>query len=394
MSLTLPRRSSARAALVLLAASALALTACSSPASDPASTSAATDAELPPGAVELVDAAYAGTSTALPEAAPPVSDGHDVWVISAFQQVSGLAQIASEVQAAADEIGWDSNVCDGQNNANGAWATCIRQAVAAGADALVLAGVDCAPVRQALIEAREAGVAVAGVSSFDCSDPTQGGSEPLFDTGVQYGDQFTDTADFFTRVGQLRAAYIATQTGGEARILHVEFAGVSIGEYISDGFTEEIANCPGCEIVGTVTITPADLPQLRQMFETGLLEAGDVDAISVDLDFMLTLGVQPALVSAGLEDTLVLGGECVIETLDYMRAGGGVNACIGFSNGRASWSAVDQLNRFFSGTEPVKDGIGWQILDASNQDAWPAEGDPYDDSVDYRTGYAELWTQG
>ncbi len=92
-----------------------------------------------------------------------------------------------------------------------------------------------------------------------------------------------------------------------------------------------------------MTITPSDIPQLRQKFETGLLEAGDVDAISVDLDFMLTLGIQRRSCRPALGDTLVLGGECVIETLDYMRAGGGVNACIGFSNGRASWSVIDQL---------------------------------------------------
>ena len=390
MHTTTQRRSLARVALTLFAASALALAGCSATPETEETTSAAAS-ELPPGAVELVAEAYEGTSTGIPESSPAVSPGHDVWVISAFQQVSGLAQIAADVQEAADEIGWESNVCDGQNNANGGWATCIRQAVAAGADALVLAGVDCAPVRQALIEAREAGVAVAGVSAFDCSDPTQGGSEPLFDTGVQYGDQFDGTADFFTQVGGLRADYIATQTGGEAKILHVEFAGVSIGEYISDGFTEEIAKCPGCEIVGTVTITPADIPQLRQMFETGLLEAGDVDVISIDLDFMLTLGIQPALVSAGLDDTLILGGECVIETLDYMRAGGGVNSCIGFSNGRASWSVVDQLNRHFAGEDAVKDGIGWQLLDDSNEDIWPVEGDPYDGTLDYRTGYADLW---
>lgn len=389
MHTTTVRRSVTRAAIALVAASALALAGCSANPDEAAPS--ASGGAVPPGAAELVAAAFEGTSTGIPESSPAVSPDHDVWVISAFQQVSGLAQIAADVQDAAAQIGWEANVCDGQNNANGAWATCIRQAVAAGADTIVLAGVDCAPVRQALIEAREAGVAIAGVSSFDCSDPTQGGSEALFDTGVQYGDQFDDTADFFTQVGRLRADYIATATGGDAKILHIEFAGVSIGEYISDGFTEEIAKCPGCEVVGTVTITPSDIPQLRQKFETGLLEAGDVDAISVDLDFMLTLGIQPALVSAGLGDTLILGGECVIETLDYMRAGGGVNACIGFSNGRASWSVIDQLNRFYAGEEAVKDGIGWQILDSTNEDAWPAEGDPYDGSLDYRSGYSDLW---
>lgn len=384
-----PRRAATRALVALAAAAALALAGCSAAAPEP--TDGPAGGEVPAAVQANVDAAFAGTHGPLPESSPAISGGHNVWVVSAFQQVSGLAKIAEEVQAGAEVLGWKAGVCDGQNDP-GVWSTCIRQGVAAGVDTLVLAGVDCGATRQALVEAKEAGVTVAGISAFDCSDPTQGGSEPLFDVTVQYGEDFADVADYFTKVGKLRADYLIAATGGTAQVLHVKFAGVAIGEYIAAGFLDELATCAGCSVVGTVTITPPDVPNLRTMFESGLVQAAGASAIVTDLDFMLSLGVQQALEAAALSDVTVLGGECVLDTIAFMRAGGGVQACIGFSNGRAAWSLLDGINRFYNGEPTVQSTIGWQIFDASNEADWPAAGEPFEGPVDYREGYTALWT--
>jgi ribose transport system substrate-binding protein len=388
MNLSHPRRAAKRALIAAFAGVALTLAGCSAPAPEATDPGAAGD--VPAEVQANVDAAYAGTSGPLPDSSPAVSPGHDVWVVSAFQQVSGLAKIAEEIQAGAEVLGWTSGVCDGQNDP-GVWSTCIRQGVAAGADTLVLAGVDCGATKQALVEAKEAGVTVAGISAFDCSDPSQGGSESLFDVSVQYGEGFADVADYFTQVGKLRADYLIATSGGTAQVLHVAFAGVAIGDYIAKGFTDELATCEGCSIVGTVTITPPDVPNLRTMFETGLLQASDATAIVTDLDFMLALGVQQALEATDIGDTTVLGGECTVDTVAFMRGGGGVQACIGFSNGRTAWSLLDGINRFYNGEEPVQSTIGWQIYDAGNEADWPAEGEPFEGPVDYREGYSALW---
>lgn len=391
---SIPSRHRARLA-VLAAACALALAACSGTSSSGTSAGAPSATDTPSGSAAAsapasVTAGYAGTSGPLPDASPGVSPGHDVWVVSAFQQVSGLAKIASEIQEGAKVLGWKASVCDGQNDP-AQWATCVRQATAAGADTIVLAGVDCAPVAQPLAEAKKAGVLVAGISAFDCSDPTQGGSAPLFDVNPSYGTDFKDTADFFTQVGRLRADYVIAKTQGQAKVLHVAFQGVSIGEYLSKGFTEQLKTCSGCEVVGTVAITPADVPQLRQKFDSGYLQAASANAVVVDLDFMLALGVQPALEAAGVKDKVVLGGECTVDTVGFMRAGGGVNACIGFSNGRTAWSLLDSINRAYQKAPAVQSTIGWQIYDDTNKDAWPAPGQPFEGSVDYRAGYTALW---
>lgn len=391
MHLLRTRRATAHA-LAAAAATALLLTGCTA-ASEPAGPEPSTPAGdgIPAAAVANVEAAFAGTEGPLPDSSPAIAPGHKVWVVSAFQQVSGLAKIAEEVQVGAEVLGWSADVCDGQNDP-GVWNTCIRQGVAAGADTIILAGVDCGATKQALVEARESGAVVAGISSFDCDDPTQGASEPLFDVTVQYGDGFADVADYFTQLGRLRADYLITATGGQAQVLHVAFTGVAIGDYIAKGFTEELATCSGCAIVNTVQLTPPEVPNLRQMFETGLLQATGANAVVADLDFMLSLGVQQALEAAGRDGLTVLGGECVLDTISFMRAGGGVQACIGFSNGRAAWSLLDGINRHYNGEKPVQSSIGWQIFDGTNESDWPGEGEPFEGPIDYRAGYAALWT--
>ncbi|MBC3762639.1 sugar ABC transporter substrate-binding protein [Quadrisphaera oryzae] len=387
------RPAAARALLVAAAATAaaLVLAACSSATGATSATggSGASSAAVPAAVTDAVAAGYQGLSTAPPTSSPAVSPGHDLWVVSAFQQVSGLAKIASEAQAAAAAIGWKATVCDGQNNP-AQWSTCVRQATAAGADAILLAGVDCAPVSEALAEARRGGVKVTGVASFDCDDPTQGGGAPQFDAKLGYTDGVTGTGDFYEKAGRLRADWVIAKTGGSAKVLHVAFKGVSIGEYLSKGFTEELAaQCPGCSVVGTVAITPSEIGQLRQKFDSALLKAPDANVVVTDLDFMLSAGVQQSLQQNPSSGRVVLGGECVQETLDYIRAGGGAQACVGFSNGRAAWAAVDQLNRAFDGQPGVTDGVGSQIIDAERN--LPAAGSAYEGDLDYRATYTQLW---
>ena len=378
------------ASAAFAAVAALILSGCSTTTDTPSATESA--GAVPADVSAAVAAAYEGTSGPLPAESPEVSAGHDVWIVSAFQMVPGLAYLAEQLSAATDTLGWDSEICDGQNNANSGWGNCIRQGVAAGADSIVLLSVDCAPVKQALAEAKAAGIAIAGISSFDCDDPSQGASEAMFDTEVQYGDGIDGVADFFEWSGRLRADYIIEQTGGNAKVLHVAFEGVAIGDYLSKGFEEELAEkCPDCEIVNTVSITPADIAQMRQKFETGLLQATDANAIVVDLGFMLAGGIQQSIVSNNAADgRVVLGGECTQDEIGYIHDGDGIQACIAISNGRAAWSLADQLNRFFNGQGAVKDGIGWTLLDAESPNLPPA-GENYDGPLDYRSGYAELW---
>jgi ribose transport system substrate-binding protein len=378
-------------ATVAVTIGALTLTACgsSSPTGESTTESAGSGAAGLADATAAVDAGIKGNYGALPTAGPKASPGKKVWIISAFQQVHNLAVLTEEAKAAGEKLGWQMNVCDGQNNGNGAWAGCVRQAIAAKAEAVILESVDCAPVKQALVEARKAGVKTVALTAFDCDDPNQGGGQPLFDATVKYTDSVPDPASFFRQQGKLRADWIIAQTEGRAKVLHVAFRGVALGEYLNEGFNEAIAKCTGCSVVGTVDIAPPDVPLVRQKFESALVKVPQANAVAVDVDFIIAAGVQQALVSANRPDLKVAGGECSQDSLAFIGQGKGVQMCIGAPLGWIAYGAIDALNRLFEDAPQVNSGVGWQVV--TKEHNLPSPGTEFEATIDYRATFEKLW---
>ncbi|MGP4025540.1 substrate-binding domain-containing protein [Actinomadura sp. 3N407] len=340
-------------------------------------------------ASRAVERAYTGGYTEPPADAPKPVSGKDIWIISAWQQVHALVKQAEGVSEAAKVLGWNARVCDGRNNENGGWTGCVRQATAAKADGIVLLAVDCAPVRQALVEAGRAGIKIASYSGFDCDDPTQGGSTALFDVPAQPFAAAPTLAGFYTSLGRLRADTVIAKTEGKAKIVHVSFQDVAMGDYMAKGFTDRIAACGGCEIVGSVKVSPADVPVIRQKFETTLLKNPQADVVTVDIDHFFVAGVQQALVSANRPELMVVGGECQIENVDYIRSGKGQQICYGISVGYRAYTTIDALNRSFQGKRPVPGGVGIQLVDESHN--MPAPGAEYVGPMDYAGLYKKAW---
>ena len=201
------------------------------------------------------------------------------------------------------------------------------------------------------------------MTSFDCDDPTQGGGDAAVDTAVQFTAEVPSAAEFFREQGRLRADWIIAATGGRAKVLHVNFQGVCLRVLPRRGLHHRaLATCTGCSVVGTVEITPPDLPLIRQKFETALLQAPQANAVAVDVDFIVTAGVQRTLAAANRPDLAVAGGECSLDSLGYLRDGKGVQMCIGSSLGYLSYAGIDALNRHFAGSPAVPSGLGWQLV--------------------------------
>ncbi|GGL01759.1 substrate-binding domain-containing protein [Streptomyces flaveus] len=383
-SIPIPRTASAGAL-----AGMLALTGCSTNTGAAAGKPGGNSAEAVSAATTAVEAAVKGIGGPAPTSGPPASAGKKVWVISAFEQVPGLAHLTEQVRKAGKTLGWKTSVCDGRNNANGAWAGCVRQAVAAKADGIVLESVDCAPVKAALGEAKQAKIKIVGLTAFDCDDPKLGGGKAMFDAGATFASSVPSNAEFFRQQGKLRADWLIAKSKGKAKVLHVAFRGVAFGEYLAEGFEKEIATCSGCTVAGTVDITPQDVPQIRQKFETALTKLPQVNAVAVDVDFMATGGIQAALVSANRPDLSVAGGECSLDSLGYVREGKGVQMCVGSSLGHQAYAAADALNRVFAGAAPAPSGLGWQVV--TRDDNLPKAGERYEGPTDYRAEFRALW---
>ncbi|NUO61605.1 MAG: sugar ABC transporter substrate-binding protein [Hamadaea sp.] len=339
-----------------------------------------------------VDKLYAGTHTRPPADSPKPAAGKNLWVISYGQSFVSSATTAAAAEKAAETLGWRVTVVDAKFNPATALDG-IRQAVAAGADALFTIYWDCSAVKAGLIAARQAGVVTVANEAQDCE------GKPLYDHVVSYNPGFYDGNDGGF-LGYLRgwaaalADYTIVKTEGKAKAIVFSQTDTVSSRVAYDGYVDQLAACAGCEVVSTVEYVGSEVgPALQQKAEQALLQHPDANALTVSGDANLTGGVIAALKSSGRYGKIVIaGGEGSAATIPLMRS---YPSWWGFSNLPISWegwAAVDAINRIFnSGTPAAKSGIGYQIVDKEHNTP------PGDEAVAYKNGepidFASLYRQ-
>lgn len=386
-----------RGALGALVIASLALTSCSTANADKEPTAAPTgsagasagpSAEAPAGADALA-ASYEGITGAPPTDPVPVPDGLTAWIVSCGQSQVTCSTPAQAAADAAEAIGWDNSICDGQLNPNG-WANCIRQGVAANADVILVMGQDCSSFQGPLEEARAAGITTVGVGANDCDID---GGEPLY-TGVTKKLDGLDNEQWWNKVGELQAGWLIGQTDGDLKLLEVTFADARFGPWISEGLNAALADCDTCEVVSTLQLSNQDAASgaMGQKLSTALLQSPEVNAISVPLDGWFMAGLSQAIVSSQRSDELaVIGTFGQRSNLDLIAAGQGQDASVAFSLEWDGWSGIDTALRLLADQEIVASGVGQQVVDAETN--MPAEGSSfaYNPSIDFKTAYLEAW---
>ncbi|MCC3298386.1 substrate-binding domain-containing protein [Arthrobacter sp. zg-Y916] len=384
-------RTKARGALSALFIASLALASCSSaPAGDTPSPEPAVSSDSPaaPGA-EVLAAAYEGTVGAPPTEAVPVPEDLSAWIVSCGQSQTTCSTPAQAAADAAEAIGWQQNVCDGQLNPNG-WASCIRQGVAANADVILVMGQDCSSFQGPLEEARAAGIVTVGVGANDCDID---GGDPLY-TGITKKLDGLDNEQWWNKIGELQANWLMGQTGGDVKLLEVTFADARFGPWISDGLNAALADCETCEVVGTLQLGNQDAAAgaMGQKLSTALLQAPEANAIAVPLDGWFMAGLSQAIVSSQRSDDLaVIGTFGQRSNLDLIADGQGQDASVAFSLEWDGWSGIDTALRLLAGQEILASGVGQQVVDATTN--MPADGSSfaYNPEIDFRKAYLEAW---
>lgn len=419
-----------RRALTVAAVLAAALTACSSssgkggvtasapattgggptttaPASDTAgattgstgtgpATGAATGAAPAAGDPALA-ALYAGILKS-PDTTPrPGVKGKKVVVIS-----NGQASISSSIPSnaaveAGQALGWNTSLYDAQLQPAKAQ-DLVRQAIAAGADGIVVDANDCPTEKAALQEAKAKGVKVVGIFSFDCDDPIfngAGGGQPLFSGTINYQGKTSGQAidDFTKAYGAAQAKAIIAATGGKAKVIFFNDLEVTVLKYTGQGFLDEMKTCSGCSVVANVTFTGAELgPVLQQKVASALLQHPEANAIKSPFTAAALLGIAPALVQSGRQAKVFsMGGEGFEPELSLIRNRQGVDAVEITPSDWTGYAAIDTLNSLFSGKPAVDSGLGYQLVDRTH--GLPASG-PFIPAVDFKAVYKKAWGVG
>ena len=327
-----------------------------------------------------------------PSTGPAPVKGKDVWWMGCGNAIPDCKTMSDAGAEAAKLLGWTFHVADGKVNQGGGYQAAIRTALAAKPDAIIIQGYDCAVVQQALQEAKDQGVPVLGLQSTDCSD--KDATQPsLIPIKMVYTANAPTVKDYYVAAGKNAAAYLIGSSGGTAQVI-ANLGKGGFYEYMNDGFRAEMATCSGCKILQEVRWADADtIPNgpWIQGFTVALAKNPTATGVFIPFDSLITgSGGLQAIKDSGLKITLAGGSGNQPELLQNVRDG----MALGLTNAQSfrwlAFGAMDNLNRFFAGEEPVAQGIGPSLIDINHN--LPAEGEAFTGSVDWLAAYTKLWT--
>jgi ribose transport system substrate-binding protein len=334
---------------------------------------------------------YGSTDRTPDTTSRPATRGKKIVVISAGDEGESASVPVHGALAAAKAMGWQATEYDEHLDPTKGPAL-VRQAIAAGADGIVVDGNDCPLIKAPLQEAQTAHISVVPIYAYDCNDPLFNGGHALFSGLVQVATPGTPDQQA-QAYGANQADAVITATKGHARVILFNDVEFTVLHYTGEGFTRELAKCSDCKVVDEVDFKAAELgPTLQQKAASAVLQHPEANAVKIPYAAASLLGIAGAVVQSGKASQLyVMGGEGFADELDLIRGGKGVNAVNIISSEWTGWAAVDTLNSAFLGQQPRNSGIGWTLSDTTHN--LPASG-PFVPKVDFKTAYMKAWGVG
>ena len=308
--------------------------------------------------------------------------GKRVLSIPVTSSIPFIASIADEMDAVADEIGFDVEVWKNQGQPT-QWVQGIEYAVANGFDAIdLLGGIIPEALAPQIAAAREAGLRVFATHHTDVSYEPDPNADVLLPLS-------------FSKVGEILAAWVVTQTEGEANVLVIGSDDVPPSQPYWKSFEAKLAELSPESKAVYVNVPLADwATKIQTSVQSNLLQDPGINYIVPIYDSMSQF-VMPALAITGKT------GQMPIATfngtpfvLDMIRDGDDVVMDIGESMGWIARSALDAHMRDLCeiGDTPDELYVPFYIFTDENIDT---AGDPADFNMGYGdsfiSGYRELW---
>ncbi len=373
MSITKKRGAAAAGALL---ASLLVLTGCSggdggSSAGDGGDGAAV---DLSKAEALLEEATAEVTSFDFPtEAVEPAKDLFVVGIPCAYA-AEGCKRGVDAVEEAAGLLGWKYQMIDPAGDPE-QMRSAVRTAIQLGADAIFLGATPPDVVKDDVVAAQDAGIAV--INMYEPADGDFADASALSDRDIQ---------------GAWNAAFIAVATGGKGKVAVIndpEFPSV-VEEH--EGFTRTLPEvCPGCEVVRDFDFQIANLQtQVPTDFQAVLTANPNLDAVWTAYD-PVAAAILPVIDRADRTDSItVVSHNGDPFALEYIQAGDTALKATGAYNIEwQSYMAVDQLLRIEAGTITDEQRVAYvpsKLLTADNITTIPWDGD-----MDWKSEYLKLW---
>jgi ribose transport system substrate-binding protein len=301
-----------------------------------------------------------------------VAEPKKIWWITCGLAAEGCVRGPNAAKNAAKVLGWDLRIVDGKFDPR-VWNQTIQEAIDQKIDAVVLDSVPTDVVGEAVARARKAGVVVGSSGSGNDPGPTS----------VNFEISLKPDAE-----AEAMANYLIWKTDGKLDAHVIAVNEFRVARQIVEDVTSIVKACSGCKVhVSNVSSaeTATRVPQIATSYQQ---QHPQTNTLLGAYDAVL-LQTVPVMQDADINIASFNG---IAPAIDFVRKGEEA-ATVGFSYEWAGWGVMDNLNRIFSGDEPVDQDIPIRLITEENIDSIP-EGEPWDSGVDYPAEYTKLWKQG
>lgn len=214
-----------------------------------------------------------------------------IWYIAPGLSAGVYVDVANGIKASAKKLGWNVTVFDGKFSPTTQLAG-VQQAIAAGADGIVSYALDCAPIKNGLIQAKKAGIPTVNAAGVDCDTPE-------FAYTVAYPG-YSNYLDYIKAFGAAQANYVIAKTGEKANVILTNQTDLQAVGAQYNGSKAALAKCSGCKVVGEVDFVGADFgPSLQAKISQQLLKHPEANAFIAPYDAIVVSGGAQAIRSSG-----------------------------------------------------------------------------------------------
>jgi ribose transport system substrate-binding protein len=320
-----------------------------------------------------------------PTTGPQAQSDKLVIYVSDDQRNGGARGVGDGAEEAAEAIGWDFRLLDGQG-APATRASALTQAIALQPDGIILGTIDAREQAPLIEQAVAQGIKVVGWHSGGAPGPIEG--VPGVITNIT-----TDPLE----VAKASGLYAVVDSGGTAGVIIFTDSIYAIAIAKSDATAEAVKGCSGCNVLETVDTPIGDLQNRMGQLTTSLLSKyGDQWTYSVAVNDLYYDFAAPSLQNAGIDPAEgyprnISAGDGSVPAFQRIRDGQYQVATVAEPLYLHGWQTIDELNRAFADEEPSDYVAPPHLFIRSNIDADGGDQDIFDPGNGYRDEYKKIW---
>jgi ribose transport system substrate-binding protein len=318
-----------------------------------------------------------------PTSGPAPVKGKLAIYVSTDQRNGGAQGVAVGAKEAAEKIGWQFRVLDGQGTVSGR-SNALNQAIASKADVIFLGGIDATEQAAVIEQAAKQGVKVLGWHAYATTGPHP--KLPIF-TNIT-----TDPLD----VARAAASYAVADSGGKAGVVIFTDSVYEIAIAKSNAMAAVIKACGGCTLLEIVDTPLSDVGTRMAPLTTSLLQRHGkkwTHALSINdltFDFMA-----PALASAGIkgngQPVSISAGDGSEIAFQRIRQREYQAATVAEPLRLQGWQLVDEANRALAGAKHSGYVAPPHLFIPTNIEFDGGKRNTYDPDNNYQNAYLKAW---